>query len=129
VKDFFWIGGSASAVHPHLKGAVLAVVNRQKKKPNDCASKPPWQQPLYIIQKRDATYLCGCCSHAPWSFTPTEGEFTNVKNFEAGTLRLLGRSCQLPAGSEIKLVVFSLKCAAIMLVFGESKDVPLYRSE
>jgi hypothetical protein len=62
LKDFFWIGGSANTVHPYLKGAVLAVVNRQKKKPNDCASKPLWQQPLYIIMKRDGTYLCGCCS-------------------------------------------------------------------
>ena len=62
LKDFFWIGGSANTVHPHLKGAVLAVVNRQKKKPNDCASKPSWQQPLYIILKRDGAYLWGCCS-------------------------------------------------------------------
>jgi hypothetical protein len=44
LKDFFWIGGSTNTVHPYLKGAVLAVVNRQKKKPNDCASKPLWQQ-------------------------------------------------------------------------------------
>ncbi len=62
LKDFFWIGGSANTVHPYLKGAVLAVVNRQKKKPNDCASKPLWQQSLYIVLKRDGTYLCGCCS-------------------------------------------------------------------
>jgi hypothetical protein len=62
LKDFFWIGGFANTVHPYLKGAVLAAVNRQKKKPNDCASKPLWQQPLYIILKRDGTYLCGCCS-------------------------------------------------------------------
>jgi hypothetical protein len=62
LKDFFWIGGSANTVHPYLKGAVLAVVNRQKKKPNDCASKPFWQQPLYIILKRDGAYLWGCCS-------------------------------------------------------------------
>jgi hypothetical protein len=62
LKDFFWIGGSANGVHPYLKGAVLAAVNRQRKKPNDCASKPLWQQPLHIILKRDGTYLCGCCS-------------------------------------------------------------------
>lgn len=62
LKDFFWIGGSANTVHPSLKGAILAVVNRQKKKPNDCASKPLWQQPLYIILRRDGIYLCGCCS-------------------------------------------------------------------
>lgn len=61
LKDFFWIGGSAT-VHPSLEGAILVVVNRQKKKPNDCASKPLWQQPLYIILNRDGTYLCGCCS-------------------------------------------------------------------
>lgn len=62
LKDFFWIGGSANTVHPYLKRAVLALVNRHKKKPNDCASKPLWQQPQYIILKRDGTYLCGCCS-------------------------------------------------------------------
>jgi hypothetical protein len=62
LKDFFWIGGTQSAVHPYLAGAVLAVVNRQKKKPNDCGSKPLWQQPLYVILKRDGTYVCGCCS-------------------------------------------------------------------
>ena len=62
LKDFFWIGGSANTVHPYLKGSVLAAVNRQKKKPNDCASKPLWQQPLHIVMRRDGTYLCGCCS-------------------------------------------------------------------
>jgi hypothetical protein len=62
LKDFFWIGGTGSAFHPYLAGGLLAVVNRQKKKPNDCGSKPPWQQPLSIILKRDGTYVCGCCS-------------------------------------------------------------------
>jgi hypothetical protein len=62
LKDFFWIGGSANTVHPHLRGAVLAVVNPQKKKPDDCHSKPLWQRPLYLILKRDGTYLWGCCS-------------------------------------------------------------------
>jgi hypothetical protein len=62
LKDFFWIGRAGSAFHPYLTGAVLAVVNRQKKKSNDCGSKPLWQQPLYVILKRDGTYVCGCCS-------------------------------------------------------------------
>ena len=62
LKDFFWIGRTGSAFHPYLAGGLLAVVNRQKKKPNDCGSKPPWQQPLYVILKRDGTYICGCCS-------------------------------------------------------------------
>ena len=62
LKDLFWIGRSPRSVHPYVAGGVIAVVNRQKKKPNDCASKPPWQQPLYIILKRDGTYLWACCS-------------------------------------------------------------------
>jgi hypothetical protein len=61
LKDCFWIGG-AQGSHPYLAGGLLALVNRQKKKPNDCGSKPIWQQPLYIVLKRDGTYMCGCCS-------------------------------------------------------------------
>lgn len=62
LKDFFWIGGIRRPLHPYLTGGLLAIVNRQKKKPNDCGSKPLWQQSLYVILKRDGTYLCGCCS-------------------------------------------------------------------
>ena len=62
LKDVFWIRRTPSPVHPYLDGEVLLIVNRQKKKPNDCGSKPLWQQPLYVLLKRDGTYLCGCCS-------------------------------------------------------------------
>jgi hypothetical protein len=61
LKDFFWIGGTANARHPYLAGGLLAIVNRHKKKPDGCDSKPLWQQPLYVILRRDGTYLCGCC--------------------------------------------------------------------
>ena len=62
LKDFFWIGRTGSTFHPYLAGGLLAIVNRQKKKLNDCGSKPLWQQPLYVILKRDGTYVCGCCN-------------------------------------------------------------------
>jgi hypothetical protein len=62
LKDFFWIGGITGNFHPYLSGGLLAVVNRRQKKPNNCERKPPWQQPLHMILKRDGTYLCGCCS-------------------------------------------------------------------
>jgi hypothetical protein len=61
LKDCFSIG-TARGSHPYLAGALLALVNRQKKKPNDCGSKPMWQQPLCIVLMRDGTYMCGCCS-------------------------------------------------------------------
>lgn len=62
LKDFFWLGRTHKPAHPYLAGGVLVAVNRQKKKPNDCGSKPLWQQPLYVLLKRDGTYWCGCCS-------------------------------------------------------------------
>jgi hypothetical protein len=62
LKDFFWIGRLARGANPYLEGASIAIVNRQKKKPNNCGSKPLWQQPLSVVLKRDGIYLCGCCS-------------------------------------------------------------------
>ena len=49
------------ALHPYLLNAVLVIVDRHKKKPIDSRSKPLWQQSLYVVLKRDGTYLCGCC--------------------------------------------------------------------
>lgn len=62
LRDFFWIGGTRNALHPYLVGGILAIVNRHKKRSNDCRSKPLWQQPLFVVLRRDGTYLCGCCS-------------------------------------------------------------------
>lgn len=46
----------------HLNGAFLAIVNRRKKAPMHWKSKPLWQQPLYLLLRRDGTYLCAVCS-------------------------------------------------------------------
>jgi hypothetical protein len=62
LKDIFYLGKTPGLVHPFLAGGVLAAVNRQKKKLNEGGSKPFWEQPLYIILKRDGTYHCGFCS-------------------------------------------------------------------
>lgn len=62
LKDFFWMHSERGPSHPCLAGALVAVVNRRQKKPDDCEKKPPWQQPLYVILRRDGTYTCGCCS-------------------------------------------------------------------
>ena len=62
LNDFFWIGDTQNALHPYLVGGLLVMVNRHKKRPNDCNAKPLWQQPLFLVLKRDGTYLCACCS-------------------------------------------------------------------
>jgi transcriptional regulator with XRE-family HTH domain len=59
--DFFWIGGERNALHPSLTNGLFVIVNRRKKRPSHFRSKPIWQQPLYVLQKRDGTYLCACC--------------------------------------------------------------------
>jgi hypothetical protein len=61
LNDFFWIGGKYDVLHPYLTNGLLALVNRRKKKLVYFTSKPLWQQPLYVLLKRDGTYLCACC--------------------------------------------------------------------
>jgi hypothetical protein len=62
LHNFFWVGGQKSALHPHLAGALIVVIDRQQKKPPGSSSKPLWLQPLYIILKHDGSYACGCCT-------------------------------------------------------------------
>lgn len=62
LKDFFRLARGHNMFHPYMQGALLAIVNRRRKRPNNCQKKPLWQQPLSVLLKRDGTYLCGCCS-------------------------------------------------------------------
>jgi hypothetical protein len=59
--DVFWIGGEREARHPYLRGGLLAVVNRRRKKAIFLQSRPPWEQSLYLLLQRDGTYLSACC--------------------------------------------------------------------
>jgi hypothetical protein len=59
--DFFWIGGEPNVLHPYLVRGLLALVNRRRRIPFYLASKPLWQQPLYVILTHDGKYLCACC--------------------------------------------------------------------
>lgn len=61
LNDLFWIGGEATALNPYLVNGLFVLVNRRKRKPMYFGSKPIWQQPIYVILKRDGTYLCACC--------------------------------------------------------------------
>jgi hypothetical protein len=61
LDDFVWVGGEQNPLYPYLTHGLLVLVNRRKKRPVYFRSKPLWQQPLYLIEKRDGTYLCACC--------------------------------------------------------------------
>lgn len=61
LRSLFWIGGIKSPLHPYLARGLLVSVDRHKQKPIDSRSRPLWQQSLYVVVKRDGTYLCGPC--------------------------------------------------------------------
>ena len=61
LNDFFWVGGKHDVLYPYLANGFLALVNRRRKRPFHFPSKPLWQQPLYVLLKRDGKYLCACC--------------------------------------------------------------------
>jgi transcriptional regulator with XRE-family HTH domain len=62
LNDVFWVGGDQNPLHPLLANGLIVIVNRHRKKALHFRSRPLWQQPLYVLLKRDGTYLCGCCS-------------------------------------------------------------------
>jgi hypothetical protein len=62
LNDFFWIGGEQNPLHPLLVNGIMAIVNRHRKRPFHFRSRPLWQQPVYVLLKRDGTYIGGCCS-------------------------------------------------------------------
>jgi len=62
LNDFFWVGGRQDVLHPYLENGLLALVNRRRRRPVHFASRPLCQQPVYVLLKRDGTYLCACCS-------------------------------------------------------------------
>jgi hypothetical protein len=61
LEDFFWIGGKQEVLHPHLARGLLAIVNRRRRRPVHFASKPWFQQPVYVLLRRDGGYMCACC--------------------------------------------------------------------
>lgn len=61
LRSVFWTGGIENPLHPYLANALLVSVDRHKKLPRDSRSLPLWQQALYVIVKRDGSYLIGPC--------------------------------------------------------------------
>jgi hypothetical protein len=61
LSDIFWVGGNQDPVHPCLLGATFVAVNRRAKMPVQSIARTAWEEPLYILLKRDGSYLCGSC--------------------------------------------------------------------
>lgn len=61
LRSFFWTGGVTNPLHPYLANALLVSVDRHKQRPVDSRSRPSWQQSVYVVLKRDGTYVCAPC--------------------------------------------------------------------
>jgi hypothetical protein len=61
-NDFYWTGGDRLPLNPYLAGGLVILVNRRAKRPLHFRSRPLWQQPVYLLRRRDGAYLCACCS-------------------------------------------------------------------
>ena len=62
IDDFFWIGGDQDVLHPTLVNGLIVLLNRRRKAPIHLLSKPVWQQPIFVVFKRDGNYLAASCS-------------------------------------------------------------------
>jgi hypothetical protein len=62
LHNIFSIGGQTQALHPALIGALFVVVNRRKIRPPAFRRKSIWEQPLYLVMKRDGSYLLANCT-------------------------------------------------------------------
>ena len=62
LHDIFWVGREQNPLPTRPNSGLLAIVNRRKKTPVHSKSKPLWQQPLYVLLRRDGNYLCEFCS-------------------------------------------------------------------
>jgi hypothetical protein len=61
LDDFFWVGGDNDPLHSYLAQGLVVVVNRRRKTPLHFVSKPLWQQPIYVVLKRDGIHFAACC--------------------------------------------------------------------
>jgi hypothetical protein len=62
LRDVFWVGGQSKTLHPSLAGALFVIVNRRKRKPRMFRRKCPWEQPAYLLMRRNGSYVLASCS-------------------------------------------------------------------
>lgn len=62
LRDIVWLGANRASFHPCLAGAVLTAVNGREKKPPLIAKGVLRDQPLYLLLRRDGSYLCARCT-------------------------------------------------------------------
>jgi hypothetical protein len=59
LRDFFWVQEGTREFDMPLRGAILLAINRRIKTPSIHESQPQWNQPIYLLVRRDGSYFLG----------------------------------------------------------------------
>jgi hypothetical protein len=62
LRDVFWVGGQGAILHPSLRGALFVICDRRRRRPRIFSRKSSWKQPVYLVRKRDGSYLMASCA-------------------------------------------------------------------
>jgi len=62
LHDVFWAGGQPAALHPALTGALFIAVNRKRRTPPAFLRKSRWDQPLYLLARRNGSHVLASCT-------------------------------------------------------------------
>ncbi len=62
LRDVFWVGGHQDVMNPLVIGALFVIVDRRKRRPRIFPRKAASEQPIYLLRKRDESYLMASCS-------------------------------------------------------------------
>jgi transcriptional regulator with XRE-family HTH domain len=61
LRDVYWVGEYREIMHPLLDGALLIILNRRKRRPRIFLHKSAWEQPIYLLRRRDGSYRMASC--------------------------------------------------------------------
>ncbi len=62
LHDVFWVGEQRAALHPALTGALFVVVNHKRRTPPAFLRKSLWDQPLYLLARRNGSHVLASCT-------------------------------------------------------------------
>jgi hypothetical protein len=93
LRDLFSVGRSFRSFHPYLAGAALLVVDRRKKQLASLSHAPLWAQPLYVLIRRNGSFLCAAC-------VPEAGQSLTLRPFSDG----IDRPLRLKIPAEVEVV-------------------------
>ena len=63
LRDLFWVQERTQEFEIPVRGTVLLAVNRRIKTPMIQESQPQWNQPIYLLVRRDGSYFLGRFGH------------------------------------------------------------------